>query len=281
MKKILFVLGGALLLAQAAQAWQPSGWVYANGAYAYDHASRDWYWFRTGDVQWAHGYPPANGWQRLEESGLAQGWSYHTWPYAYDFEGGAWYFFNQRNAAWCINLRTRAWSLFGAPPFSSGVILKTSKGDITLRLFPFKAPVTVRNFMAYVDSGFYADTVFHRVIHDFMIQGGGFDRSLNLKATRPPIKNEAANGLSNLRGTIAMARTDVVDSATSQFFINVVDNPFLDHGVRDYGYCVFGRVVAGMDKVDAIKAVDVVQYGSFTHLPWPAVILESVERWNE
>lgn len=281
MKRIAIMFGLALALAQDAPAWQPSGWVFANGSYAYDHASRDWYWFKTGSVQWVNGFPPANGWQRMENSGLAQGWAYHAWPYAYDFEGAAWHFFSQRDAAWCVNLRTGRWSLFGAPPFSTGVILKTSLGDITLRLFPYKAPVTVRNFFAYVDSGFYAGTVFHRVMSDFMIQGGGFDLSLELKATRPPIKNEAANGLSNVRGTIAMARTDVVDSATSQFFINVVDNLILDNGVRDYGYCVFGEVVAGMNVVDAIKVVDIMQYGSFTHLPQTPVVIQSAERWNE
>ncbi len=138
------------------------------------------------------------------------------------------------------------------------VVVKTSKGDITIRLNPDKAPVTVANFLAYVDSGFYAGTIFHRVIDGFMIQGGGLDAQLRQKTTRPPIKNEAYNGLRNRRGTIAMARTSVIDSATSQFFINVVDNAFLDFRApnpQGFGYCVFGEVVDGMDVVDAIKSV--------------------------
>lgn len=138
------------------------------------------------------------------------------------------------------------------------VVIKTSKGDITVKLDPEKAPLTVQNFLDYVDSGFYAGTIFHRVINGFMIQGGGLDRQMRQKETRKPIPNEAANGLKNKRGTIAMARTMVVDSATSQFFINVVDNGFLDYrspDMRGFGYCVFGEVVDGMDVVDAIKAV--------------------------
>jgi len=138
------------------------------------------------------------------------------------------------------------------------VKLHTNKGDITLQLDAEKAPKTVRNFLEYVNSGFYNGTIFHRVIGNFMIQGGGFTKNFAEKPTRASIKNEAANGLKNLRGTLAMARTSVVDSATSQFFINVADNAFLDYkGKRpeDYGYAVFGQVVAGMDVVDALKAV--------------------------
>ena len=143
-------------------------------------------------------------------------------------------------------------------PMNPTVIVKTSKGDITIRLNPDKAPVTVQNFLDYVDAGFYAGTIFHRVIDGFMIQGGGLDAQLRQKTTRPPIKNEAYNGLRNRRGTIAMARTSVIDSATSQFFINVVDNAFLDFRApnpQGFGYCVFGEVIDGMDVVDAIKSV--------------------------
>jgi cyclophilin family peptidyl-prolyl cis-trans isomerase len=143
-------------------------------------------------------------------------------------------------------------------PMNPTVIVKTSKGDITIRLDPDKAPVTVQNFLDYVDAGFYAGTIFHRVIDGFMIQGGGLDAQLRQKTTRPPIKNEAYNGLRNRRGTIAMARTSVIDSATSQFFINVVDNAFLDFRApnpQGFGYCVFGEVIDGMDVVDAIKSV--------------------------
>ena len=138
------------------------------------------------------------------------------------------------------------------------VILKTSKGDITIELFEKEAPVTVANFLKYVDSGFYKGTIFHRVINGFMIQGGGFTKDMNQKPTNPPIKNEAANGLKNTRGTLAMARTSDPSSATAQFFINVVDNGFLDFkspDPRGIGYCVFGKVVSGMEAVDAIKAV--------------------------
>ena len=132
------------------------------------------------------------------------------------------------------------------------VLMKTSQGDISLELDRERAPISVENFLAYANSGYYNGTVFHRVIKDFMIQGGGFDQNMRQKATLPPIKNEAQNGLQNQRGSIAMARTSVVDSATSQFFINVKDNTFLDHGSRDFGYAVFGKVTAGMDVVDRI-----------------------------
>jgi peptidyl-prolyl cis-trans isomerase B (cyclophilin B) len=138
------------------------------------------------------------------------------------------------------------------------VILKTSKGDVKIELYPAKAPDTVANFLKYVDDGFYNGTIFHRVINGFMIQGGGFTRNMQQKATRAPVKNEAANGLKNDRGTIAMARTGDPHSATAQFFINVVDNGFLNFtspDPRGYGYCVFGKVVSGMEAVDAIKVV--------------------------
>lgn len=132
------------------------------------------------------------------------------------------------------------------------VVFETNKGDITLELFPEEAPVTVENFLQYVDDGFYDGTIFHRVIPGFVIQGGGFDSDMNQKSTRDPITNEADNGLQNKRGYLSMARTQQVNSATSQFFINLDDNAFLDHGVRDFGYAVFARVVEGMDAVDRI-----------------------------
>ncbi len=135
------------------------------------------------------------------------------------------------------------------------VLISTSKGDIKLELYPEQAPITVANFLSYVEDGFYNATIFHRVINKFMIQGGGFTADMKQKPTKPPIKNEADNGLKNDRGTIAMARTGVVDSATSQFFINHNDNTFLNHGMRDFGYAVFGKVVKGMEVVDAIAMV--------------------------
>ena len=135
------------------------------------------------------------------------------------------------------------------------VLLTTSLGEIELELEAEKAPVSVENFLGYVDSGFFDGTVFHRVIPGFMIQGGGFGEGLNQKPTKAPIKNEADTGLHNVRGTVAMARTQNVNSATSQFFINHRDNDFLDHGSRDFGYAVFGKVVRGMEVVDQIAQV--------------------------
>ena len=135
------------------------------------------------------------------------------------------------------------------------VLVSTSMGDIKLELYEKEAPITVANFLSYVSDGFYDGTVFHRVINNFMIQGGGFTADMRQKPAKPPIKNEADNGLKNERGTVAMARTAAVDSATSQFFINHKDNAFLDNGVRDFGYAVFGKVVEGMEVVDKIAAV--------------------------
>ena len=147
------------------------------------------------------------------------------------------------------------------------ITIKTNHGDIGVELFDDKAPISCENFRQYIRDGHYAGTVFHRVIPNFMIQGGGMDTSLTAKPTREPIKNEADNGESNVRGTLAMARTMVVDSATSQFFINLRDNDFLDHGTRDFGYAVFGRVAEGMDVVDAIAAVPTGNQGGHQDVP--------------
>jgi len=150
------------------------------------------------------------------------------------------------------------------------VIIKTGKGDIKVKLFSDKAPITVENFLKYVDSGHYESTIFHRVIPNFMIQGGGFTADMQQKPTMGPIKNEAQNGLQNKRGTLAMARTQVIDSATSQFFINVVDNAFLNFRSPDmqgFGYCVFGEVVEGMDVVDAIRGVPTGRSGPHGDVP--------------
>ena len=161
------------------------------------------------------------------------------------------------------------------------VLMKTNMGDIELELYPDKAPISVNNFLAYVREGFYSNTLFHRVIDGFMIQCGGLDTNGNRKTTKDPIKNEAKNGLKNLRGTIAMARTQEVDSATSQFFINLVDNETLDHGVRDYGYAVFGRVTNGMKVVDKIAKVKTVE-NDFPQKPVVIVsITEIVEETTE
>jgi len=136
---------------------------------------------------------------------------------------------------------------------SNKVKLETSAGDIVIELYPTKAPITVANFKKYVKEGFYDNTIFHRIIAGFMVQGGGFDTNGNEKTTYTPIKLESKNGLSNKKGTIAMARTNVDDSATAQFFINVADNIFLDYGVRDNGYAVFGKVIEGMDVVNKMS----------------------------
>ena len=155
------------------------------------------------------------------------------------------------------------------------ITIKTNHGDIGVELFDDKAPITCENFRQYIADGHYAGTIFHRVIPNFMIQGGGMDESMSSKQTRAPIKNEADNGESNARGTLAMARTGVVDSATSQFFINLRDNDFLNHGTRDFGYAVFGKVSSGMDVVDAIAGVATGNSGGHRDVPLEAVhILE-------
>lgn len=138
---------------------------------------------------------------------------------------------------------------------SNKVELETTMGNIVIELYPDKAPITVANFKQYVNEGFYDNTIFHRIIAGFMVQGGGFDTEGNQKSTHAPIKLESQNGLSNDIGTVAMARTNVPDSATSQFFINVADNTFLNYGVRDDGYTVFGKVISGMDVVNKMSKV--------------------------
>lgn len=164
---------------------------------------------------------------------------------------------------------------------ASKVLVKTSLGDMTIELYPDKAPKSVENFLAYVNSGFYDGTIFHRVIDNFMIQGGGFTRDLRQKPTRPAIPNEAKNGVSNLRGTVAMARTGDPNSATAQFFINVVDNPRLDYtsdaSGATWGYAVFGKVVSGLDVVDKIKAVPTGAQGPFkSDVPTTPVVIEKI-----
>ena len=159
------------------------------------------------------------------------------------------------------------------------VAVKTTMGSINLELDDAKAPVTVANFIAYAKAGHYNGTIFHRVIDGFMIQGGGFTKAMDQKPTNSPIKNEASNGLSNKRGTIAMARTMIVDSATSQFFINLVDNGFLDYkgdDPRTYGYAVFGKVTAGMDVVDKIAKVRTGFAGPHQNVPVEPIVITEV-----
>ena len=161
------------------------------------------------------------------------------------------------------------------------VVMMTNHGEITIELFADKAPITVANFLRYTDEKFYDGTVFHRVIPGFMVQGGGFDQAMAKKETHDAIKNEATNGLLNTTGTISMARTSVVDSATAQFFINTVDNRSLDHrspDPRGYGYAVFGKVISGMKAVKSIEEVQTVARGAHRNIPVKPVIIETVRR---
>jgi|HigsolmetaAR201D_1030396.scaffolds.fasta_scaffold02151_6 peptidyl-prolyl cis-trans isomerase A (cyclophilin A) len=158
------------------------------------------------------------------------------------------------------------------------VVFSTNHGDFTVELYPDKAPITVKNFLAYVDAGHFDGTIFHRVIPGFVIQGGGFTPDMRQKPTQAPIKNEADNGLKNLRGTLSMARTADINSATSQFFVNLKDNDFLDHGVRDFGYAVFGKVVEGMDVIDKIAQVPTTTRGMHRDVPVEPVVVNSAKR---
>ena len=159
------------------------------------------------------------------------------------------------------------------------VLMETSKGDITIELYENEAPRTVKNFLSYVSEGFYNNLIFHRVIKDFMIQGGGMDSEMRQKDPKPPIKNEARRGLGNNRGTIAMARTNVVDSATAQFFINVIDNDGLNHTdntSRGFGYAVFGEVIKGMEVVDSIARVETDIFNGRPNVPKEPILIKNV-----
>lgn len=156
------------------------------------------------------------------------------------------------------------------------ITIKTNHGDIGVELLDEKAPISCENFRQYVTDKHFDGTIFHRVIPNFMIQGGGMDETMNSRPTRDPIKNEADNGEKNQRGTLAMARTGVVDSATSQFFINLKDNDFLDHGGRDFGYAVFGKVSSGMEVVDKIAGVATGNQGGHQDVPLDAVTIVEV-----
>jgi cyclophilin family peptidyl-prolyl cis-trans isomerase len=161
------------------------------------------------------------------------------------------------------------------------LVMETSMGKVEIELDGEKAPISTKNFLRYADENFYAGTIFHRVIKDFMIQGGGFTKDMNQKPVHDPIKNEAANGLKNTRGTLAMARTSVVDSATAQFFINTVDNSFLNYSSPDprgYGYAVFGHVISGMDVVDKIRAAATTTKSGMGDVPVEAIEIKSMKR---
>src|ERR1700733_12089423 len=161
---------------------------------------------------------------------------------------------------------------------STGVEFKTSLGDFTIELLPKEAPQTVENFLRYVADGFFDGTVFHCVVPGFVIQGGGLTAELRPKTTREPVQNEANNGLKNKRGTLSMARTNDIHSATSQFFVNLRDNDFLDHSRGNFGYAVFAKVTEGMDVIDKIAAVETGRKRGFDDVPVEAVIMKSVRR---
>ena len=161
------------------------------------------------------------------------------------------------------------------------VVIETNKGEITVELWQDKAPITVENFLRYADNNLYEGLIFHRVIPGFMVQGGGYDENMMELSPYSPIENEASAEVPNNRGTLAMARTNVVDSATSQFFINLVDNDFLNHvstAPHEYGYAVFGTVIEGMDVVDSIADVETRRRGAHQNMPVEAVVIESVTR---
>ncbi|MFT5592947.1 MAG: peptidyl-prolyl cis-trans isomerase A (cyclophilin A) [Oceanicoccus sp.] len=169
-----------------------------------------------------------------------------------------------------------------APTISADIakpyaIIVTNQGNITLELLPEKAPISVANFLSYANDGFYNGVIFHRVMKDFMIQTGGFNESMTRKAVKESIKNEADNGILNNRGTVAMARTAQVNSATSQFFINVKSNYFLNNGYRDFGYAVFANVVSGMEVVDAISLVETTRKQGMTDVPVEPIIIKEVK----
>jgi cyclophilin family peptidyl-prolyl cis-trans isomerase len=155
---------------------------------------------------------------------------------------------------------------------------ETSLGGFTVEMFEKEAPQTVANFLKYVDDEFYDGTIFHRVVPGFVIQGGGLEPDMSQKTTRPPVRNEAHNGLENLRGSLSMARTNDIHSATSQFFVNLADNEFLDHRPGQYGYAVFGRVTEGMDVVDKIAAVGTGRKKGFDDCPTEDVLIRTVRR---
>jgi peptidyl-prolyl cis-trans isomerase A (cyclophilin A) len=155
---------------------------------------------------------------------------------------------------------------------------ETSLGDFTVELFEKDAPLSVANFLSYIDAGFFDGTIFHRIVPGFVIQGGGFTEDMTQKKTQSPVKNEADNGRKNKRGTLSMARTSDINSATSQFFVNLKDNEFLDHSRGNFGYAVFAQVTEGMDVIDKIAAVETGRKRGFDDVPVEAVIMKSVRR---
>lgn len=178
-------------------------------------------------------------------------------------------------ALYCVALFANTACSEKAPP---RVLMKTTSGDIVIELYEEKAPITVANFLTYVDEGFYNGTIFHRVIPGFVVQGGGHTFDFQRKPTHDPIKNEADNGLQNLEGTLSMARTSAVDSATSQFFINLKHNTNLDHNENNFGYAVFGKVIEGMETVEGIVQQPRGNFRNYPDAPNEPVVIEKVER---
>lgn len=188
-----------------------------------------------------------------------------------------------RSVAWIFALTVALLTTLPAcseaePPKGPQVLLSTSMGDIKIGLYEKEAPETVKNFLAYVNEGYYDGTIFHRVIAGFMLQGGGFTTDMKQKETKAAIKNEADNGLNNDKGTLAMARTNAINSATSQFFINVKDNDFLNHqGQANFGYCVFAKVIEGLDVVEKIEGVETGSQGGHGDVPLEPVVITSAK----
>ena len=182
----------------------------------------------------------------------------------------------------CLLVVLNGVNLFAAKKSLLPVVeIKTSMGNMKVELYPSKAPLTVKNFLMYVKKKSYNGTIFHRVISGFMIQGGGFDENLNKTVAEAAIKNEADNGLSNKRGTISMARTNAIHSATNQFFINLKDNSNLDHqGKRNFGYCVFGKVIEGMDVLDKIAKVKITRKKHYRDVPQKTVLIKEIVKIN-
>jgi len=158
------------------------------------------------------------------------------------------------------------------------ILFETTLGNFKIEFFEKEAPVSVANFRKYIDGGFFNGTIFHRIVPGFVIQGGGFTEDMSQKKTEAPIKNEADNGLKNSRGTLSMARTNDINSATSQFFVNLKDNDFLDHSRGNFGYAVFARVIEGMDVVDKIAAVETGRKRGFDDVPLEAVVMKTVRK---
>jgi len=161
------------------------------------------------------------------------------------------------------------------------ILFETSLGDFTIEFFEKEAPISVANFQKYIDDGFFDGTIFHRIVPGFVIQGGGFTDDMTQKKTLAPIKNEADNGLKNSRGSLSMARTNDIHSATSQFFVNLKDNDFLDHSRGNFGYAVFARVVEGMDVIDKIAAVETGRRKGMDDVPLDAIVMKSVRKVEE